>query len=105
MAFQFNSTDLGILPDDPGKSIGDHYYLLVMSRKIQKYMSSYYINLDISKNMNWRGKKYEKEVKLMGKILGEDGRVSGKVTSSPSSKTQSLPTEKTNPHCIPPVDV
>ena len=68
MAFQFNSTDLGILADDPGKSIGAHYYLLVMSRKIQKYLSSYYINLDISKKM-------------------------------------SLPTEKTIPHCIHPVNV
>ena len=55
--------------------------------------------------MNWREKKYEGVVNFIGKILGEDRRVSGKVTSSPSSKAQSLPTEKTIPHCIPPVVV
>lgn len=55
--------------------------------------------------MNRREKKYEVDVNFIGKILGEDRRVSAKVTSSPSSKVQSLPTEKTIPYCIPPVVV
>ena len=41
----------------------------------------------------------------MGQILGENGGVSVIVTSSPSSKVHSLPTEKRIPHCVPPLVV
>ena len=34
-------------------------------------------------------------------MVREEGGVSGKVTSSPSSKAQSLPTEKNIPHRVP----
>ena len=48
-----------------------------MRGMIQKYLSNYYVNLDISKKMNWREKKYEIDVNFIGEILGKDGRVNG----------------------------
>ena len=55
MAVGFNSNHLGAVPDDSGKSIGAHF--LVMLGMIKKYLTSYYVNLHISKKMNWEEKK------------------------------------------------
>ena len=41
MAFPLNSNNLRIVPDDSGYTIGVHFYLLIMSRNIQKYLGSY----------------------------------------------------------------
>ena len=103
MAVAFNSNYLGVFPDNSGQSIGTHF--LVMLGMTQKYLSNYYVNLDIFKEMNWREKKYEIDVNFIRGILGEDGRVSSKLTSSPSSKAQSMPTEKNHSSLFPPVAV
>ena len=57
MIFPLNSNNLRILPDDSGYSIGAHFYLLVMSWKIKKHLCSYYVNLDISQEINGREDK------------------------------------------------
>ena len=64
---------------------------------IQQYLGNYYVNVDISKEINWIEKKYEMDVNFIGEILGKDGES--------MVQAQSLLTEKTIPHCIPPAVV
>ena len=47
-----------MLPDDSGYSIEAHFYLLVISRKIKKYLRRYYVNLGISQEINSKEKKW-----------------------------------------------
>ena len=57
MAFSLNSNNLRIPPDDSRQSIRGQIYVLIKSWKIQNYLSSYYVRLEISEEINGRENK------------------------------------------------